>query len=455
MQQGKILVVDDDRNLLELARMRLESANYEVATALAEEQAMDSIKEQAFDLAIVDLQLAKQDGISLMQQLHDVNPEIPVIILTAYGTIESAVEAMKKGAYGYLTKPFEARELLFQIEKALENRRLNSEVKRLRGLLEERYGFENIAAKSEKMRKVLELVSRGAKTDSTIYIHGESGTGKELIAKAVHLSSARSDMPFVAINCAALPESLLQSELFGHEKGAFTGAVRKAPGLFTQADSGTFFLDEIGDMPLGIQAKLLRVLEERKFYPVGGDRPVEVNVRLIVATNKDLENEVRQGNFREDLFYRIHVIPIFLPPLRERREDIPPLVELFLSKFNGKTMKEVTGLTPQAMQRLMLYEWPGNVRELEHVIEYAVAMTQTDFITEDLILLRTKVSSEEPWKPLKQAKGAFEKNYLIRLLELSGGNISQAARLAGKYRADFYDLLKKYEINAESFKKAR
>jgi two-component system response regulator GlrR len=455
MQQGKILVVDDDRNLLELARMRLESANYEVATALAEEQAMDSIKEQTFDLAIVDLQLAKQDGISLMQQLHDVNPEIPVIILTAYGTIESAVEAMKKGAYGYLTKPFEARELLFQIEKALENRRLNSEVKRLRGLLEERYGFENIAAKSEKMRKVLELVSRGAKTDSTIYIHGESGTGKELIAKAVHLSSARSDMPFVAINCAALPESLLQSELFGHEKGAFTGAVRKAPGLFTQADSGTFFLDEIGDMPLGIQAKLLRVLEERKFYPVGGDRPVEVNVRLIVATNKDLENEVRQGNFREDLFYRIHVIPIFLPPLRERREDIPPLVELFLSKFNGKTMKEVTGVTPQAMQRLMLYEWPGNVRELEHVIEYAVAMTQTDLITEDLILLRTKVSAEEPWKPLKQAKGAFEKNYLIRLLELSGGNISQAARLAGKYRADFYDLLKKYEINAESFKKTR
>ena len=455
MLQGKILVVDDDRNLLELARMRLESANYEVATALAEEQAMDSIKEQTFDLAIVDLQLAKQDGISLMQELHAVNPEIPVIILTAYGTIESAVDAMKKGAYSYLTKPFEARELLFQIEKALENRRLNSEVKRLRGLLEERYGFENIAAESEKMRKVLELVARGAKTDSTIYIHGESGTGKELIAKAVHLSSARSDMPFVAINCAALPESLLQSELFGHEKGAFTGAVRKAPGLFTQADSGTFFLDEIGDMPLGIQAKLLRVLEERKFYPVGGDKPVEVNVRLIVATNKDLENEVRQGNFREDLFYRIHVIPIFLPPLRERREDIPPLVELFLDKFNGKTMKEVKGLTPQAMQRLMLYEWPGNVRELEHVIEYAVAMTQTDVITEDLILLRTKVSSEEPWKPLKQAKGAFEKNYLIRLLELSGGNISQAARLAGKYRADFYDLLKKYDINAEAFKKAR
>ncbi len=455
MLHGKIMVVDDDRNLLELARMRLESANYEVATALTEEQAVEAVKAQPIDLSIVDLQLAKQDGISLMQELHAINPEMPVIILTAYGTIESAVEAMKKGAYSYLTKPFEARELLFQLEKALENRRLNSEVKRLRGLLEERYGFDNIVAKSEKMRRVLELVSRGAKTDSTIYLHGESGTGKELIAKAVHLSSERRDRPFVAINCAALPEALLQSELFGHEKGAFTGAVRKAPGLFTQADGGTFFLDEIGDMALGIQAKLLRVLEEKKFYPVGGEKPVEVNVRLIVATNKDLESEVRRGTFREDLFYRIYVIPIFLPPLRDRREDIPPLVEHFLAKFNDRTKKEVKGITPQAMQRLMLYDWPGNVRELEHVIEYAVAMTQTDMITEDLILLRTKVSDEDPWRPLKQAKGAFEKNYLIRLLELSGGNISQAARLAGKYRADFYDLLRKYEINVDDFKKSR
>jgi two-component system response regulator GlrR len=455
MLHGKIMVVDDDRNLLELARMRLESANYEVATALTEEQAVEAVKAQPIDLSIVDLQLAKQDGISLMQELHTINPEMPVIILTAYGTIESAVEAMKKGAYSYLTKPFEARELLFQLEKALENCRLNSEVKRLRGLLEERYGFDNIAAKSEKMRRVLELVSRGAKTDSTIYLHGESGTGKELIAKAVHLSSERRDRPFVAINCAALPEALLQSELFGHEKGAFTGAVRKTPGLFMQADGGTFFLDEIGDMPLGVQAKLLRVLEEKKFYPVGGENPVEVNVRLIVATNKDLESEVRRGTFREDLFYRIYVIPIFLPPLRDRREDIPPLVEHFLAKFNDRTKKEVKGITPQAMQRLMLYDWPGNVRELEHVIEYAVAMTQTDMITEDLILLRTKVSDEDPWRPLKQAKGAFEKNYLIRLLELSGGNVSQAARLAGKYRADFYDLLRKYEINVDNFKKSR
>ena len=455
MMQGKILVVDDDRNLLELARMRLESASYEVSTALTEEQAVEAVKAEPVDLSIVDLQLVRQDGISLMQELHAINPEMPVIILTAYGTIESAVEAMKKGAYSYLTKPFESRELLFQLEKALENRRLNSEIKRLRGLLEERYGFNNIVAKSEKMRKVLELVSRSAKTDSTIYLHGESGTGKELIAKAVHLSSDRRDQVFVAINCAALPEPLLESELFGHEKGAFTGAIRKTPGLLTQANGGTFFLDEIGDMALSIQAKLLRVLEERKFYPVGAEKPVEVDIRLIVATNKDLDAEVKKGSFREDLFYRIHVIPIFLPPLRDRGEDIPPLVEHFIEKFNERTKKEIKGLAPQAMQRLMLYDWPGNVRELEHIIEYAVAMTQTDVITEDLILLRTKSSAEEPWRPLKQAKGAFEKNYLIRLLELSGGNVSQAARLAGKYRADFYDLMRKHGLSVDDFKKSK
>jgi len=455
MMQGKILVVDDDRNLLELARMRLESASYEVSTALTEEQAVEAVKAEPVDLSIVDLQLVRQDGISLMQELHAINPEMPVIILTAYGTIESAVEAMKKGAYSYLTKPFESRELLFQLEKALENRRLNSEIKRLRGLLEERYGFNNIVAKSEKMRKVLELVSRSAKTDSTIYLHGESGTGKELIAKAVHLSSDRSDQVFVAINCAALPEPLLESELFGHEKGAFTGAIRKTPGLLTQANEGTFFLDEIGDMSLSIQAKLLRVLEEKKFYPVGAEKPVAVDIRLIVATNKDLDAEVKKGAFREDLFYRIHVIPIFLPPLRDRGEDIPPLVEHFIEKFNERTKKEIKGLAPQAMQRLMLYDWPGNVRELEHVIEYAVAMTQTDVITEDLILLRTKSSAEEPWRPLKQAKGAFEKNYLIRLLELSGGNVSQAARLAGKYRADFYDLMRKHGLSVDDFKKSK
>jgi two-component system response regulator GlrR len=449
----KILVVDDDRNLLELVKMRLESADYDVTTALREEEAIEAVKNQVFDLSVVDLQLVHRDGISLMEDLHLVLPEMPVIILTAYGSIESAVEAMKRGAYSYLTKPFEPQDLLLQIERALENRRLTVEIKRLKGLLEERYDFANIVARSEKMKRVLEMVSQIASTESTVYIHGESGTGKELIAKAIHLASERKEKPFVAINCAALPETLMESELFGHEKGAFTGAVRSTKGLFTQAHGGTLFLDEIGDMPLSIQAKLLRALQERQFYPVGSEKPVAVDVRVIVATQKDLESHVKQGLFREDLFYRIHVIPIKLPPLRERREDIPPLVEHFLNRFSQRMKKEVKGFMPQAMQKLMLYEWPGNVRELENTVEYAVAMTQRDVITEELILQPNGVVSEEPLRPLREAKDAYEKGYLIHLLEICSGNVSKAAKLAGKYRADFYDLLKKHNLKSEDFKK--
>jgi two-component system response regulator GlrR len=453
---GKILVVDDDKNLLELLKIRLESAGYEVITALKEEDAIEAAKNQVFDLAIVDLQLLHQDGISLMEELHLILPEMPVLILTAYGSIESAVDAMKKGAYSYLTKPFDPQDLLFQIERAMENRRLNIEIQRLKGLLEERYDFTNIVARSEKMKKVLEMVSQIAKTESTVYIHGESGTGKELIAKAIYLASERKHKSFVAINCAALPEPLLESKLFGHEKGAFTGAIRSAKGLFAQAHGGTIFLDEIGDMSLAIQAKLLRVLQERQFYPVGSEQLVEVDVRVIVATNKNLENQVKQGLFREDLFYRIHVIPIHLPPLRERKEDIPLLVEHFLEKFGQQMKKEIKGLTPMAMQRLMLHDWPGNVRELENTIEYAVAMTHQDTIAENFILQTENVAiSEDPLKPLKEAKDSYEKTYLIHLLETCGGNVSKAAKLAGKYRADFYDLLKKHGLKSENFKKSQ
>jgi len=455
MASGKILVVDDDKNLIELVKMRLESAGYEVTAALKEEDAIETLQGQTFDLSIVDLQLVHQDGISLMEDFHLILPEMPVIILTAYGSIESAVEAMKRGAYSYLTKPFDPRDLLLQIERALENRRLTSEIDRLKELLGERYDFSNIVAKSGKMQRVLEVVSRIAKTDSTVFIHGESGTGKELIAKAIHLASERKDKSFVAINCAALPETLLESELFGHEKGAFTGAIRSKKGLFTQAHEGTIFLDEIGDMPLSTQGKLLRVLQEQQFYPVGSEKPIEVNVRVIVATNKNLEDHVKQGLFREDLFYRIHVIPVFLPPLRERKEDIPPLVEYFLKRFSQQMKKEVKGLTPMAIQRLMLYDWPGNVRELENILEYAVAMTNHNVITEEFIL-QTKAAliPDETLKPLKEARDTFEKSYLIHLLQICRGNVSKAAKLAGKYRADFYELLKKHDLKTGDFKKS-
>jgi two-component system response regulator GlrR len=454
MSLGNILVVDDDLNLLELVKMRLETADYEVTAVSIEEEALEALKQKVFDLAIVDLQLAHQDGISLMEAFHQIRGEMPVVILTAHGSIESAVEAMKKGAYSYLTKPFDAQELLLQIKIALENRRLTSEVKRLETLVEDRYNLSNIIARSEKMRSVLDQVSLIAKTDSTVYIQGESGTGKELIAKAIHLASERKNKDFVAINCASLPEGLLESRLFGHEKGAFTGAVKSTKGLFTQAHGGTIFLDEIGDMPLSIQAMLLRVIQERQFYPVGSEKLAEVDVRVIVATNKDLEAMVKQGLFREDLYYRIHVIPVFLPPLRERKDDIPLLAEHFREKFSRQMNKEVKGLSPVALQKMMLYDWPGNVRELENTMEYAVAITQQDIIAEDLILHQTKgtASASSTLPPLKEARNAYEKSYLIHLLEVCKGNISNAAKLAGKYRADFYDLLKKHDLKAEDFK---
>ncbi len=446
-----ILVVDDDSNFLKLIRMRLELAGYEVDTALNEDEAIAKAREETFALSIVDLKLVHRDGISLMEEMHSINPYMPIIILTAHGSIESAVEATKKGAFNFLNKPFDPEELLLQIEKAMENRRLVSEVRRLEGLLKERYGFHNIIARSEKMRKVLELVSRIAGTDSTIYISGESGTGKEVIAKAIHLASERRDKPFVDINCAAIPETLLESELFGHEKGAFTDAKRSYQGLFAQSHQGTIFLDEIGDMSLSIQAKLLRVLQEKKFYPLGSGKPVEVDVRVIVATNRDLEAELKNGSFREDLFYRIHVVPIDLPPLRERKEDIPVLAEHFLKEISQRMKKEIKGISATAMQKLMLYDWPGNVRELENTIEHAVALTQHDVISEEIVL-PTKDLRAQSLKPFKEAVEEFKRGYIVRLLEFTKGNVSKAAELAGKYRADFYNLAKKHNLKPKDFK---
>jgi two-component system response regulator GlrR len=468
MTLGKILIVDDDSNLLELIKMRLESADYDVTAACEEDKALTAFKAQPFDLCILDLMLSNRDGISLMEEFRSIDPETPTIILTAHGSIENAVEAMRRGAYSYLTKPFEPRELLLQIERALENRKLSCEIKRLKELLDERFDFANIIARSAKMRSVLEMVARIAKLDSTVHIQGESGTGKELIAKAIHLASNRKDKPFVALNCAALPETLLESELFGHERGAFTGALRSTKGLFTQAHEGSLLLDEIGDMPLSTQSKLLRVLQERQFYPVGSETAVEVDVRVIVATNKDLAEQVKKRQFRDDLYYRVHVIPICLPPLRERKEDVVPLAEHFLKKCAQQMKKNVKGMTPEAIRKLVSYDWPGNVRELENTIEYAVAMTQKDIITEDYVL-QTKslpvdsgiglVQDRPPvtdgrLRPLKDARDAFERDYLVHVLSMTEGNVSQAAKLAGKYRADFYDLLRKHDLKVEDFKKS-
>jgi len=449
---GKILVVDDDINILRVIKLRLEAEGYHVTTAGKAKVALELANEEVFDFALVDLKLNGTNGIQLMENLHQLNPEMPVIILTAYGTIESAVEAMRKGAYTYLTKPFNHDELLIHTKNCLEKAKLTKEIKSLKKVVKNRFGFDDIIGRSQKMEEVLEQVTKAANSDSTIIIEGESGTGKELIAKTLHLASPRADQQFVAINCAAIPETLFESELFGYEKGAFTGAVQNKEGLMFQAQGGTFFLDEISEMPVSMQVKLLRVMQEKEFFPVGGTKTIKMDIRFIATTNKNLKEEVKKGNFREDLFYRVHVIDIHLPPLRERQGDIPVLSHYFLDKLSKEMNKEITGFSSAAMQKLMFHSWPGNVRELQNTVESAVAMATENIISEDLILpaLKAKVNN---LKPLKDAKENFEKNYLLQLIELTEGNMAQAARLAGKYRADLYELLKKYDLKPSDFRK--
>ena len=449
-----ILVVDDDHNLLNVIRMRLEAAEYQVFTASDTDGAMQTVRSQEIDLALVDLKLADEDGIVLMDELHRLQADLPIIILTAHGSIGTAVEAMKKGAANYLTKPFDHQELLLQIDNALEKRRLSREVDSLRNICSTQFGFDNIIGKSARMKHVLEQVTQAAVTDSNVHIEGESGTGKELIAKSLHLASTRKKGPFVAINCAAIPETLLESELFGYKKGAFSGAVGDKKGLFTQAHNGSFFMDEISEMPYSMQSKLLRVLEEREFYPLGGNQTVKVNARIITASNKDLETQVSQRLFREDLYYRIHVILIKLPPLRVRKEDIPLLARHFLKKCALEMNKNMSGFTAPALQKLLEHSWPGNVRELENAIESAVALAVGEEITEDLLLPKYDLQTASI-KPLKKAKDDFLKDYLVQLIEFTGGNVSQAAKLAGKYRADLYELLKKYKLDPASFREKR
>ncbi|NLA75684.1 MAG: sigma-54-dependent Fis family transcriptional regulator [Deltaproteobacteria bacterium] len=461
MSDDRILIVDDDKNMLEVLSLRLEAEGYNVCAATSSAEALGHVKGTLFDLALVDLRLGEDEsGIDLMKQLHQVSPEMPVIILTAHGTIDTAVEAMKLGAYSFLTKPFNRRELLLQIKNGLEKSSLSREVRRLKSLVEERYGTDNIIGKSKKMHDVMELVARAAETDSNVCICGESGTGKELIAKSLHLLSARKDNTFVAVNCAAIPEGLLEGEMFGHEKGAFTGAIRARKGFFEQADKGTLFLDEVSEMPETMQVKLLRVLQERCFSPLGKEAPISVDTRIITATNRNLEEEVKNGRFRRDLFYRIYVIPINLPPLRERREDIPLLAGHFLDKFSEKMKKDKKRISASAMQKLIAYAWPGNVRELENVIEYAVAMCVKDVIEDDLIFQTSSSHAGETGAgdsvelmPFKEAKEQFERNYIAGLLSRAQGNISRAAKMAGKYRGDIYSLLKKHALDPTLFKK--
>ncbi len=500
MAGEKILVVDDDAGLLTLMKTRLEADGYAVALASGGEDALARAQHEIFQLAILDLKMDGMDGITLMERLLQIQPSLPVIILTAHATISSAVDATKKGAYDYLAKPFQARDLLHGIKKAMEVGRLKVELNRLRKLVKDRYQFDNVIATSERMQRVLDLVAQVAPTESTICLYGESGTGKELIAKTIHVAGSRSQKDFVAINCGAIPEGLLENELFGHVKGAFTGANQQKKGLLQQADGGTLFMDEIAELSPSLQVKLLRVFQEHEFYPVGSVQPIRVNIRLIAATNQDLSKAIKEGKFREDLYYRIHVIPIYLPPLRERPEDIPLLANHFLQQYRREMNKDVQAFSPEVMRELMMYGWPGNVRELKNVVERSVALAQHGMIRPEHLLLGDWKASPEfgagaPPAPdtgpgpeidagpghahpnaaphtrahtreftfanqsgslitLNEAREQFERAYLVQVLTSTGGNVSRAASIAGRYRAEFYKLLHKYHIEPASFKAA-
>ena len=451
MDKEHILVVDDEEGLLHLVKMRLTAMGFAVTGCTTGREAVAAAKSNRFDLAITDLRLGSEDGLDVTEELLRIPPGLPVIILTAHGSIPNAVEAMQRGAFGYLTKPFDDKELKAKIEEGLSPQRMRGEIQRLKSLVNELYGMENIVARSPAMQRLLQQVVQVADSDATILLFGETGTGKEVFARVIHSNSRRSKGAFVALNCAAIPETLFESELFGHVRGAFTSAHGAKRGLFQSANGGTLFLDEIGEMPLSMQVKLLRAVQEREVREVGSDTTTKIDVRIIAATNKDLGEAVKNGSFRNDLFYRISVVPLFIPPLRDRRDDIPLLAQHFLTASAKRANKDLRGFTPAALNRLIAHPWPGNVRELENVIEKAAVMTRQDMITPDL-LPSMGTSPDSPLKPLTEAKEEFEKTYLKNVLQLTGGNISRAAQFAGRYRADFYKMLKKYGLHPSTTK---
>ncbi|HSQ63356.1 MAG TPA: sigma-54 dependent transcriptional regulator, partial [Polyangiaceae bacterium] len=381
----KILIVDDQRNMRTTLAMMLRGVGYEVDEAADGEQGAANGATGAFDLVLTDLRMGQKDGIDVLRAIKERQPLTEVIVMTAYGTIESAVEAMRLGAFDYIQKPFTEQELLVKVQKALDNRRLAGEVAFLATEFKDRYKFENIVGRSTPIREVLGRIIRIAPTDATVLITGESGTGKELVAKAIHANSRRADRAFVSINCAALTETLLESELFGHAKGSFTGAVTARKGLFEEADGGTFFFDEIAETPGTVQAKLLRAIQEHEIRRVGENKPIHVDVRIVAATNQDLLKAVAEKRFRQDLYYRLNVARFVLPPLRERREDVPELLSHFLDKYNQK-MQVRARLSDNVLDALARYDFPGNVRELEHMLEQAVALVQDGVITADDLL---------------------------------------------------------------------
>ncbi|HBR5196322.1 two-component system response regulator GlrR [Klebsiella pneumoniae] len=438
---ARLLLVDDDPGLLKLLGMRLVSEGYSVVTAESGPEALRVLGREKVDLVISDLRMDEMDGLQLFSEIQKGHPGMPVIILTAHGSIPDAVAATKQGVFSFLTKPVDKDALYKAIDEALEQRSpATDEAWR-----------QAIVTRSPLMLRLLEQAGMVAQSDVSVLINGQSGTGKEIVAQAIHNASPRHDKPFVAINCGALPEQLLESELFGHARGAFTGAVSNREGLFQAAEGGTLFLDEIGDMPVALQVKLLRVLQERKVRPLGSNRDIEINVRIISATHRDLPKAMARGEFREDLFYRLNVVNLKIPPLSERTEDIPLLANHLLRQSADRHKPFVRAFSSDAMKRLMAAKWPGNVRQLVNVIEQCVALTSSPVIGDALV--EQALEGENTALPtFVEARNQFELNYLRKLLQITKGNVTHAARMAGRNRTEFYKLLSRHELDANDFK---
>jgi two-component system response regulator HydG len=448
----RVLIVEDDEIFLRPLRRTLEVAGFEVLAFPSGEEAVDALKGEDVDVVLTDKRLPGMDGVELVRRIKTDHPDLAVVMMTAYGTIESAVEAMRLGAADYLVKPYDSAELLIVLRDAIEFHELRAANRATLRRNQERFTFHNVIAQSEAMREVFEVLRSVADLDTTVLIHGETGVGKELLARSVHFSGARRDKPFVAVNCAAIPGELFESELFGFRKGAFTGATETRRGLLQSANGGTLLLDEIGEMPVALQSKLLRIIEEKKVTPIGSDRAVEIDVRFIATTNKDLRGEVERGAFRRDLFYRLSVMPIHVPPLRERQGDVPLLAHSFLKESARRTKKTVRALAPAVMQALCRYSWPGNVRELENVIERAVIVAKTDTIVDVERFLgpengRPRVDLTLPFRDAKaRVVEEFERAYVAGVLEAAGGKLTAAAKHADMDPKNFSEKLTRYGL---------
>ena len=458
----KILIVDDQVSFCNHIQAALDMEGYQAVVTHNAEQAMAQLTSQPFDILLTDMKMPGMGGLDLFKTARKIDPEISGIIMTAYGSISSAVAAIKHGASDYLQKPFEPESLLMVIEKTARERQMLQEIRHLRKEVNKKYAFGSIIGKNYKMQAIYALIKKVSGTDARVFITGETGVGKELVAKAIHFNSPRKNRPFVSINCGALAETLLETELFGHEKGAFTGAIRRKVGKFEYARGGTVFLDEVGDISTGMQVKLLRVLQEKQLERVGGNQPIDVDVRIISATNQDIKEKIKNGEFRIELFYRLNVVPIHIPPLRERIEDIPLLVNHFIRKFNKNFNKHILKITTQALSQLMQHTWPGNVRELENVLERAFVITDGDTI--DTIFLSHDIQNNESLNALpgtnidipfkvawSMAEKRFEKTYLSEALKRYEGNVSKTAKETGINPRTLWRKIKKYNLERSRF----